>query len=79
MLRQTVGRRIDLVASEALRGLETRIAMRLSDWRLRRLVRVSLFESEHSECKQRMYRGYCKGVPNMKFADAQEIESSHHP
>ncbi len=42
------------MACEALRFLETRIAMRLSDWRLRGLVGVTLFEPEHSERKQRM-------------------------
>jgi hypothetical protein len=49
--------RIDLVACDALRRLETRIAMRLSDWNLRRLVGVvgvNLFEQEHSERKQQM-------------------------
>ena len=40
--------RIDLVACDALRRLETRIAMRLSDWSLRGLVGVNLFEPEHS-------------------------------
>ena len=46
--------RIDLVACDALRRLETRIAMRLSDWSLRGLVGVNLFEPEHSERKQQM-------------------------
>jgi hypothetical protein len=54
MLRARNQRRIDLVACDALRCLEIRIAMRLSDWRLRGLVGVNLFEPEHSERKQRM-------------------------
>ena len=47
-------RRIDLVACDALRCLETRIAMRLSDWSLHTLLRVNRFEQEHSERKQQM-------------------------
>jgi hypothetical protein len=46
--------RIGLVACDALRRLETRIAMRLSDWSLRRLFGVNLFEPKLSECKQQM-------------------------
>jgi hypothetical protein len=61
-LRARHQRRIGLVASEALRLLETRIAMRLSDWSLRGLVGVNLFEPKLSERKQQMYRGYCKCV-----------------
>ena len=53
-LRARHQRRIDLVACDAFRCLETRIAMRLSDWSLRGLVGVNLFEPEHSERKQRM-------------------------
>jgi hypothetical protein len=48
--------RIDIVACDALRCLETRIAMRLSDWSLRELVGVNLFEPEHSERKQQVMR-----------------------
>jgi hypothetical protein len=54
MLRARHQRRIDLVACDALRRLGTRIAMRLSDWSLRRLFGVNLFEPEHSERKQHM-------------------------
>jgi hypothetical protein len=53
-LRARHQRRIDLVACDALRCLETRIAMRLSDWRLRGQVRVNLFEPEHSGREQQM-------------------------
>jgi hypothetical protein len=53
-LRARHQRRIDLVACDALRCLETRIAMRLSDWSLRGLFGVNLFEPEHSEGKQQM-------------------------
>jgi hypothetical protein len=48
--------RIDIVACDALRCLGTRIAMRLSDWSLRGLVGVNLFEPEHSERKQQVMR-----------------------
>ena len=47
-------RRIDLVACDALRCLETRIAIRLSDWSVRKLVGVNLFEPEHSGRKLQM-------------------------
>jgi hypothetical protein len=53
-LRARHQRRIDLVACHALRCLETRIAMRLSGSNLRGLVRVNLFEPEHSGREQQM-------------------------
>jgi hypothetical protein len=53
-LRARHQRRIDLVACDALRRLETRIAMRLSGSNLRGLFGVNLFEPKHRERKQQM-------------------------